>query len=76
MPVPSTCPICAAALAPQAAQESPLYPFCSLRCKQVDFFRWTSGRYAVVEPLSIERLQQEASEDDSPAWPPHDLPGG
>lgn len=67
----TTCPICGTALPPAAADESPLFPFCSLRCKQVDLYRWMTGRYAVVESLTIERLVEEAGRDAPPlAEPP------
>ena len=26
------------------------YPFCSLRCKEVDLNRWLSGRYVIPGP--------------------------
>lgn len=54
------CPICHADLPADAATESPLFPFCSLRCKQVDLLRWTEGKYAIEEPLTLERLLAEA----------------
>lgn len=67
----TTCPICGTALPPAAADESPLFPFCSRRCKQVDLYRWMTGRYAVVESLTIERLVEEAGRDAPPlAEPP------
>jgi endogenous inhibitor of DNA gyrase (YacG/DUF329 family) len=47
---PQTCPICERELPPGAA-ESPDFPFCSKRCRQVDLFRWSEGKYAIVEPL-------------------------
>lgn len=61
MPGLVTCPICSAELPGEAAEASPLFPFCSHRCKQIDLYRWTTGRYAVVEPLTIEQLQDEAT---------------
>jgi hypothetical protein len=54
-----TCAICGTVLPANAAAESPLFPFCSRRCKQIDLFRWTEGRYAITEPLTIERLLEE-----------------
>jgi endogenous inhibitor of DNA gyrase (YacG/DUF329 family) len=54
-----TCAICGAALEANAAAESPLFPFCSRRCKQIDLLRWTQGRYAITEPLTLERLLEE-----------------
>ena len=48
---PITCPICEKPLPPGTGAESPLYPFCSQRCRNVDLYRWGTGRYAIVEPL-------------------------
>ncbi|MBX3437898.1 MAG: DNA gyrase inhibitor YacG, partial [Planctomycetaceae bacterium] len=49
---PQTCPICDAELTTNAATQSPLFPFCSKRCKMIDLSRWMEGKYAVVEPLT------------------------
>lgn len=51
---PATCPICH-----KPVQASASLPFCSDRCKQIDFFRWNDGRYAVVEPLDPNHLPEE-----------------
>ncbi|MBC7818002.1 MAG: DNA gyrase inhibitor YacG [Planctomycetaceae bacterium] len=48
----TTCPICRKTLASDAARESEYFPFCSERCRHVDFFRWSEGKYAIVEPLT------------------------
>jgi endogenous inhibitor of DNA gyrase (YacG/DUF329 family) len=42
---------------------SPLFPFCSVRCKQVDLWRWCEGKYAVVDALTPERLAENLSPD-------------
>ncbi|MEQ1840364.1 MAG: DNA gyrase inhibitor YacG, partial [Verrucomicrobiales bacterium] len=31
-------------------------PFCSERCRRVDFFRWFEGKYAIEEPLGPLQL--------------------
>lgn len=72
---PQSCPICKKELAPEAVAGSGTFPFCSPRCRQIDFFRWCDGRYAIVENLDpevIEELQQQfppepSSSDDEPA---------
>ena len=51
---PVTCPICH-----KPVPSSTPLPFCSDRCKQIDFFRWNDGRYAIVEPLDPNRLPEE-----------------
>ncbi len=69
---PQTCPICNAELPHDAAESSPLFPFCSQRCKQIDLYRWTEGKYAIVEPLTPDRLAEIQEEvglpdpDDEP----------
>lgn len=62
---PQTCPICGKELATNAAAQSPLFPFCSERCKLIDLHRWTEGQYAVVEPLTPERMIEELSKNES-----------
>ena len=47
-----SCPVCEKKLPPGTGVDSPLYPFCSERCRNVDLFRWGTGRYAIVEPLT------------------------
>ena len=39
------------------------FPFCSERCRQVDLLRWSKGQYAIVEPLTPERLLDASVED-------------
>ena len=58
---PQTCPICGNELAASAAMESDWFPFCSKRCRQVDLYRWSEGKYAILEPLTPDHLEAEAS---------------
>ena len=53
---PNTCAICGKPLEPNAAEKSPLYPFCSVRCRQIDLLRWCNGSYAVVNDMDPEAL--------------------
>lgn len=53
---PNTCAICGKPHEEKAASESPLYPFCSQRCKQIDLLRWCDGRYAVVNDMDPETM--------------------
>jgi len=62
---PQTCPICRRELTPNAAIDSPVFPFCSTRCKQVDLARWLDGKYAVVDSLSIDRVAEEMEAQQS-----------
>ncbi len=62
---PLTCPVCNKALPPQVTQNSGVFPFCSARCKNVDLFRWSDGKYAIVEDLAQRPdILQEILEDD------------
>ena len=79
MIAPKTCPICDAALPPDATPEgtgeaSKNWPFCSRRCREVDLYRWSQGKYAIVEPLTPDRLLHELGDD--PEAIEHLLHGG
>ena len=52
MKKPPMCPICKKALVGESALQSEYFPFCSERCRNVDLFRWSEGKYAIVEPLT------------------------
>lgn len=56
MVLPITCPVCHTPV-----QASKTLPFCSERCRNIDFFRWNDGRYAIVEQVDAVRLQEEMS---------------
>lgn len=56
---PHTCPVCSRDLPAQAATTLASFPFCSERCRSVDLFRWSQGRYAIVEDLEPHRLALE-----------------
>lgn len=59
------CPICDKALSEDPVVLEKLFPFCSVRCRQIDLFRWAEGRYAVVEKLdpNVAQLLSEEFED-------------
>jgi endogenous inhibitor of DNA gyrase (YacG/DUF329 family) len=44
--------------------ESALIPFCSERCQQIDLYRWSEGKYAIVEPIDPELFDAEQDIDD------------
>ena len=62
-----TCPICNKQLALDEPQQSSAFPFCSDRCRDVDFFRWHEGKYAIIEPLTAEHLESELESEDGQA---------
>lgn len=57
------CPICGRSVVPASDPNGKLAPFCSQRCKAVDLFRWSEGRYAIVESIDPERLAKELEND-------------
>ena len=61
---PRECPICKKPVLPAAAGEVDCFPFCSVRCRQIDLLRWSKGQYAIVEPLSPDQLPDEADMDE------------
>lgn len=54
----TTCPICESEMPATAATDSRFFPFCSERCRNVDLLRWSDGKYAIVEPLSADKLAE------------------
>ena len=59
-----SCPICETELSATAATESKDFPFCSARCREVDLLRWSDGKYAIVEPISADKLAEKIFEDE------------
>ncbi len=61
------CPICEKDLPIEIDGNHSLFPFCSVRCKQVDLYRWMEGEYALLEKLTPEQLGEELSEGEFPS---------
>ncbi len=62
---PVTCPVCRQTVDDPSSCRT--MPFCSDRCRRVDFFRWWDGRYVIVEELSpdaIIALEDSQAADD------------
>ena len=72
MTKPLSCPICGKNIVDSAAAAESLFPFCSRRCQEVDLYRWSEGRYAIVEPLAPDDLQEEAFRFDETEPEPED----
>ena len=62
---PQTCPICKKNLTINSQVDSALFPFCSERCQQIDLYRWSEGKYAIVEPIDSELIDAEQDSDES-----------
>ena len=58
-----TCPICRKKLSYKVSKESEDYPFCSERCRHIDFFRWSDGRYKIIEQLDPDSLDLPEDEN-------------
>jgi len=56
---PQTCGVCGKVLEVAAAGVSKLFPFCSERCRNIDLYRWSEGKYAIIEPLDPEDTHVE-----------------
>jgi endogenous inhibitor of DNA gyrase (YacG/DUF329 family) len=67
-----TCPICGQPVVPASAPAASTAPFCSVRCKQIDFFRWHDGRYAIVEPLDPAKIAEAMLDADDPNLSPEE----
>jgi len=82
MITPQTCPVCNRQVGPQTNVPADLFPFCSPRCRSVDLFRWSEGKYAIVENIAeredlledyLEEVEKRADEldenpDDAGSW--------
>ncbi|MEZ6049361.1 MAG: DNA gyrase inhibitor YacG [Planctomycetaceae bacterium] len=58
------CPICKEPVHALELTEKEHLPFCSKRCKEIDFLRWCKGEYAIVEPLTPEKMAENFSPED------------
>lgn len=51
-----TCPVCGKPVG--TSTDSTAAPFCSDRCRKIDFFRWWDGQYAIVENLPADMTDE------------------
>ena len=68
MILPQSCPICRQPLPPDAGTAGTTFPFCSVRCRNVDLLRWSNGEYAIVEqldPTTVVELQAALGEESA-----------
>ena len=56
---PMTCPVCKKALEPEVEGAKSFRPFCSDRCRKVDFHRWWDGKYAIVEEIDPDAIHPD-----------------
>lgn len=77
MITPHCCPVCDKPVTKTDPVQESHFPFCSDRCRKVDFHRWYDGRYAIVEDVDPQvarfmaedpdiTVQGEEGVDDSP----------
>ncbi len=59
------CPICDGVMQGQSPAEWPEFPFCSKRCRLIDFKRWLGEEYR-IPPASSGETPTVQEEDDVP----------
>lgn len=60
---PISCPICKKPLTGLTPDAASFAPFCSARCRQIDFFRWSDGKYKIVEQIDPSLLPETEPDD-------------
>ena len=55
-----TCAICKKQLQVEELGAKSFLPFCSDRCRKVDFHRWWDGKYAIVEDVDPDAINPDA----------------
>ncbi len=60
-----TCPICKKPLDNESTDSKSFRPFCSDRCRKVDFHRWWDGKYAIVEDLDPDAIHPDVLDLES-----------
>jgi len=63
------CPTCDVRLA--TGLESPVFPFCSQRCKSADLGNWLTGRY-VIDAGAVEEESASPADLGDGQGPPHE----
>lgn len=58
------CPVCDKPLPDDPVLAKRLFPFCSVRCRQVDLYRWSQGRYAIVEQVDPDVVELLSMDPD------------
>lgn len=54
-----TCPVCKKTLEPEVEGAKSFRPFCSDRCRKVDFHRWWDGKYAIIEEIDPNKMNPD-----------------
>lgn len=58
------CPVCDKPLPEDPQEYRRMFPFCSARCRQIDLYRWSAGRYAIVETVDREVIELLQTDPD------------
>jgi endogenous inhibitor of DNA gyrase (YacG/DUF329 family) len=53
------CPICGKPFSISRLDDLPSFPFCSERCRHIDFGRWFDGRYVIAGPPAAHGAARE-----------------
>lgn len=55
----------------QSRALNPAYPFCSMRCRQVDLGRWLGEEYRVADPRAEDAGDGTPTDDVESSADPH-----
>jgi endogenous inhibitor of DNA gyrase (YacG/DUF329 family) len=55
--------VCDKVLSDESGAVSRYFPFCSDRCRQIDIYRWCTGKYAIVEPVDPEWMEEDGPQE-------------
>ena len=58
------CPICKKPIPDEGPDRPATYPFCSDRCKLIDFGRWLDGKYQIPVRDTDETSDTPGQRDD------------
>ncbi len=61
---PVSCPICNKPVTETDPKVNAAFPFCSVRCRDVDFFRWCNEEHKIVDSLTPEQLAEKLSPEE------------
>jgi len=59
------CPTCSKSYQVKTLDDLPSFPFCSPRCRLIDFGRWIDGKHTIPGPPMPQQAQDEQDESSS-----------
>ena len=61
---PVRCPVCDKAVTETDPKVNAAFPFCSQRCRDIDFNRWCNEEHKIVDSLTPEQLLEKLSPEE------------